>query len=387
MSRKRILWLCSWYPDRNQPFNGDFIQRHARAAAIFNDIAVFHLAQSDAAKGDETYSTITPGLTETIHYYKPATGFLSRWKNYNRWIKAYKKALRNYMKAEGKPDLVHVHVPMRDGLLAMKLKRMYKLPYIVTEHWTIYQPGNIKTYEEQPGYLRSLTYWIIRNSSLLLPVSEDLGKMINKLVCPKDFRVIDNVADTTHFYFKEQNPAHAAFRFLHVSNFTFQKNAEAIIESFAELQKKHSTVELVLVGLIPPEVEKLITASGLKGKNIILKGEISYPEVAQEMQEANALVMFSRYENSPCTIIEALCCGLPVIASSVGGIPELIHSGNGLLVTPGDKELLFTSMEKMIENYSSFDRAAISADAMSRFSYPVVGKKIDQVYSQLLKKD
>ncbi|HQV61525.1 MAG TPA: hypothetical protein PLG08_12150, partial [Chitinophagaceae bacterium] len=54
MSRKKILWLCSWYPAKTDPYNGDFIQRHARAAALYNDIYIIHVA------GDETGNTKKP---------------------------------------------------------------------------------------------------------------------------------------------------------------------------------------------------------------------------------------------------------------------------------------------------------------------------------------
>ncbi|MBK8141573.1 MAG: hypothetical protein IPK57_11530 [Chitinophagaceae bacterium] len=77
MSRKKILWLCSWYPAKTEPFNGDFIQRHARAAALYNDIYVIHVA------GDETGNNKKPGeeihqsegLTEQIIYYQKSTSF------------------------------------------------------------------------------------------------------------------------------------------------------------------------------------------------------------------------------------------------------------------------------------------------------------------------
>ena len=47
MQRKKILWLASWYPNRNDPFDGDFIQRHARAAAIDHDIHVIHVSEAE----------------------------------------------------------------------------------------------------------------------------------------------------------------------------------------------------------------------------------------------------------------------------------------------------------------------------------------------------
>ena len=72
MLRKKILWLCSWYPNKIEPFNGDFIQRHARAASLYDDIYVIHVA-ADAfktASKDEKVINKAEGLIEHFVYYK-----------------------------------------------------------------------------------------------------------------------------------------------------------------------------------------------------------------------------------------------------------------------------------------------------------------------------
>ncbi len=79
MPRKKILWLCSWYPSKLMPFNGDFIKRHAEAASLYNDIRVIHIVRD--AKGIITKDTLAEesaknGLTEKIiYYYTPSFRF------------------------------------------------------------------------------------------------------------------------------------------------------------------------------------------------------------------------------------------------------------------------------------------------------------------------
>ena len=89
-------------------------------------------------------------------------------------------------------------------------------------------------------------------------------------------------------------------------------------------------------------------------------------------------------ENSPCVIGEALCCGLPVITTNVGGIPELLDEKNGVKVEPKNDLGLANAMEQMIISYASFKRERIAEDAKSRYSYPTIGKEIDQVYNSVL---
>src|SRR5690242_12927885 len=111
MSRKKILWLCSWYPGKTEPFNGDFIQRHAQAASLYNDIYVIHVAGDTSGLIKETITEIKEenGLTECIVYFKKSVTTWGRLRGHYKLMSLYKKAIRDYLKKNGKPDLVHVH--------------------------------------------------------------------------------------------------------------------------------------------------------------------------------------------------------------------------------------------------------------------------------------
>jgi glycosyltransferase involved in cell wall biosynthesis len=385
-SRKKILWLCSWYPSRIDPFNGDFIQRHARAAALYNDIHVIHATgvPGKAFSPAEEWNMDSPGLTEHILYYSQSASVFGKITGYFRWAAAFGKAVRRYESEYGRPDLVHVQVPVRAGLFALRLKKKWKVPFVVTEHWTIYQPSSSVQYEKQSTVFRFITRSVIRQSSLLLPVSNDLGKLMNRKVAPKEFRVVNNVANRDHFYYREPKAASPLFRFLHVSNMSEQKNVPEIIACFKEFQKKFPDTELVLAGPFTPVIKAAADTRGLPGNKIVLRGEISYEAVAAEMQRAQALVMFSSYENSPCSIIEALCCGLPVIATRVGGIPELLDDENSLLIDSGDRAGLIKAFEKMLAGYAVYNRKKIAEDAAGKFSYSVIGREMDEIYRAIL---
>ena len=386
MPRKKILWLCSWYPDKLAPYNGDFIQRHAAAAMLCNDVYVIHVVGDTSGKISRKKQefNIVAGVTEHIIYYPASTSLVGRLLSHYSWLQLYRHAIRKYISEYGEPELVHIHIPYKAGILGGWIKKIYNIPYVITEHWTIYQPQNLVKYEQQKPFLRSIIARAIKGCSLFLPVSNDLGLLINKLVTEKKFSVIENVANEEYFYFADNIRKESPFRFIHVSTMTYQKNAEAIIECFCVFFKKYPATELVIVGTIPDSILQLVEKTGLMDKNIFLKGEINYVAVAKEMQLAHALVMFSRYENSPCSIIEALCCGLPVIATNVGGIQELLDKHNGLLIDALDKEALGSALASMVNNYSIYDRKRIAEQAKSRFSYPVIGNKLDEVYTSVI---
>src|SRR5205085_5918279 len=139
-----------------------------------------------------------------------------------------------------------------------------------------------------------------------------------------------------------------------------------------------------MVGPANDRIKKIAEGTGLMNHSIFFRGEVSYKRVAEEFHASNALVLFSRYENQPCVIIESLCSGVPVISTPVGGIPEIINDTNGILVDPSKKNSLAEAMMRMIQTYSHFDQNQIAMNAKNKFSYSVVGKMIGDLYQSLL---
>jgi len=163
------------------------------------------------------------------------------------------------------------------------------------------------------------------------------------------------------------------------------KNAEGILRAFAKLHVHHNNTELIMVGDTDPAIRQYAAKFQIADGAISFRGEVPYEQVAKEMQQAHCLVLFSNIENSPCVIGEAFCCDLPVIATNVGGIPELVNTSNSVLVQPGDEAELMEAMLEVMQSYAHFDRKSIAADAAERFSPDIIGKQINSVYETLLR--
>ena len=383
MSRKKILWLCSWYPDKTNPFNGDFIQRHARAAALFNDIHVIHVTGDASGKisGKQKEINTSTGLSEHIIYYPSTTSLMGRLISHYSWLFIFRQEVKKYISENGKPDIVHVHIPMKAGLIGRWVKKKYGIPYAVTEHWGIYNDVEVQNYTVRSNIFKRYTRKIFTGAAVFISVSKFLAEGINKLVLKKDYAIIPNATDTDLFFYKE-NPI-SAFRFIHVSSMVPLKNAEGILKAFSLLLQWNSDVHLLMLGDTDPAIRKYAEAAGLAEKNISFGGEVPYEKVASEMQQSDCLILFSNIENSPCVIGEALCAGIPVIVSNVGGIPELVDDSNAILVESKNEKQLIEAMQQMINNYSVYDRKKIAERAKSWFSYPVIGKKLDEVYTAM----
>jgi len=106
--------------------------------------------------------------------------------------------------------------------------------------------------------------------------------------------------------------------------------------------------------------------------------------VATFMRQANFLVLPSLWENSPCVVIEAMASGLPVIASRVGGISEVVTEDVGILTPPNDPALLAAALAKALQQPDRFERRRLASMA-KRYAPAVVGREIDAVYRNVLR--
>lgn len=383
----KVLWLCSWYPNLLDPYDGDFIQRHARALATQIPVTVIYVAQWGEKLRVEKDNIIIreeEGVREIVagfRYRKTSMKWPDKLRYHIRYLQFYKNLIRNYIRENGKPDLVHVHVPMKAGLLARWMKKKWNIPYIVSEQSSLYDrsaPGN---FFSRNIWHRQAVRKIFSDAAAVTNVSAAVGNILKQEFQLPDVRVIHNTVNTTFFFHKNSNPV--PFRFIHVSTLSHQKNAEGILKTAARLKENGKDFELVIVGPVRDAQIKLAEQLGLSS-SVRFTGEISYPQVAAHMQQSSALVLFSRHENFPCVIPEALCCGLPCIAARVGGVAEAIDESNGLLVQKENEEELFAAMNSMMDNYQKYDRGKISEAAQAKYSYPVIGKQFYDLYREVL---
>ncbi len=384
----KALWLTSWYPNKLDTMNGDFIQRHARAVSLFCKVHVIHAEadkKNELKKLLEISENCDKNLSETILLYRlnniPLAGKII---SYFQYLRLFKMQVQQYIEANGKPDIVHVHVAMKAGIIALWLKRKFNIPFIVTEHWTIYNSNAPDNYKHRGFLFRYYTKKTLRQSSAFLPVSNDLGNAVQKTVTEVPFTAIPNVADTGLFNYQSAEKKHA-FSFVHISTLNYQKNPEGILRTYKKFLERYPETDLIIAGEAGVALKQYADTLNLPRANLLFTGLVSYAEVASILKKSEALIMFSRYENLPCVIIEALCCGLPVISTNAGGIPELINDSNGFLIDNEDEPALLNAMINMYEHYQKFNCKQISADAAEKFSYEKVGNEIMEIYKKVLK--
>jgi glycosyltransferase involved in cell wall biosynthesis len=141
------------------------------------------------------------------------------------------------------------------------------------------------------------------------------------------------------------------------------KGADVLLEAARKLNTVFNNFLLVMVGDGPDRsyVENYIKNNHL-GKQVILRGPLSARQCLKAISQSSFLILPSLNEGMPRVIIEAFSLGRPVVASRVGGIPEIvIDQKNGLLVEPGRADQLSRAMQVLLENHELRDRLAAEA--------------------------
>ena len=377
--RKHIVFLARWYPHRYDPMFGLFVQRHAEAAALFNDITVIYCQQT-TDNGQQTSSKEKFEIVRTnennvdtirVYYKKP--------KNKIQSLLRFYRANMMALKLCKKPDLIHVHVLTRLGVIAWIQKILHKTPYIITEHWSRYLPGNDFT-----GFLRKTACkLVVRKAKTVTTVTENLATaMKNHGLKNDNYVVLPNVVNLDMFHISEKN--NNPCKIIHISCFEDKsKNISGLLESLKIIDDKGIDFQCKLIG----EGMDLDLMKD-KAKNLQLINKVSFTgllqgqALADELSSGDFLVLSSNYENMPVVILEALASGLPVVSTNVGGIKEMIDDTKGILVEPRNKEALAEAMIKMIETHKNYDANYLRNSVIEKYGYESVGRFLSRLYNK-----
>lgn len=386
----KMLWLCSWYPHSIDPYDGDFIERQAKALSLHMQVDVIHVVQNFNFLKKETSLRIEEKQKGRLHssvYFLPlpktTINFFQKLLFNKQYQSLYKKLIADYIGKNGKPDLIHLHVPVKAGAIAVQVKKEYNIPFVVTEHSSAYFEHIPENYFSRNRYFRFVTKQSFEEALAVSSVSDWLLQRLNSLFNIKQTKLIRNVVDTTVFYPAENDNERPVF--IHVSMMHELKNVKGILRALATLKKKNAHWEMWFVG---PELKENIELAEELGiaDHVSWKGTLSYNEVAASVRLADVLVHFSNYENLPCVINEALCCGLPVISSNVGGIAELVNSSNAVLISAGDTNALTAALENFLQQKINYNKTEIAASAANQFKEEVIGKQLQDWYRELFTK-
>ena len=378
----KVLFLSQWYPHRYDSMEGLFVQKHAEAVSHYCEVKVLFVYSDKNIKHFEIIENQFHNVNEVIVYY-PTTKyrFLHKIVKSINYLRAYYKGYKLLTRKNFKPDIVHVNVLTRTGLMAYFLNVFKRIPYVVTEHWTRYLINGT-------GYKgiiqKKITRLVVHNAKAVLPVSKELmfAMQRNKL-CNPNYKVVYNVVDDC-FFKNYTNEFRNKKRILNVTCFfEQQKNIFGLLRVIKKISEQRNDFELILIGTGKDFEITFQYAKSLNFENGIVNfvGLKTSEEVAEIMSNVDMIVQFSNYETAGVVIAESLVSGKPVLSTNTGITTECINKHNGYLVNAGDEAALYTYMNDMLDNIDKYDKEIIQLKAQNLFSADTIGLILKDIYS------
>jgi glycosyltransferase involved in cell wall biosynthesis len=286
----------------------------------------------------------------------------------------YDRALAAYLRSAPSVSLIHAHFGIPDAIVAYRQAEKAGLPLVVTLHGD----DAFKVLPRRDPIGRAMRH-AVAGARAVICVSSAMSDAV-RLVMPRvDPVVIPNGFDDSLFMLSDK-PRDLGLLF--VGMFVPVKNLDVLLRAYASV---HDRVAMPLTlagdGPLRAALESQARELGVAG-SVRFVGAQSREEVAALMGRAAALVLPSRSEGWPLVIAESLGCGTPVVASRVGGIPEIVASdAGGILVTPGDVGALAEGLVEVVRR--PLDPHQVAGSSRAR-PWSVQARRIAAVYESVL---
>lgn len=281
--------------------------------------------------------------------------------------------------------LLHGHFYSHSAALPY-IRSRYGVPYIVTEHSSALTLLNPSKRVSRAGY--RLAYQTYRSAEFILPVSGFLAERIQDLGLPGPLRVVSNPIDLNVFF---PTPRHALdsrrhdVRIVSVSSLIPVKRLDLLLAGFAGARLDCSRLKLTVVGSGPlrKALQDRARALGLEGA-VSFIGSLDRPAVADTLRRSDFYVSASATENLPLAILEALACGLPVVAPNVGGVPELVNDDVGVLYPSGNIQALRDAILTMAHALPAPELRRQAVTQAETRSIERVAEHLAEIYSRVM---
>ncbi len=249
-----------------------------------------------------------------------------------------------------KPDIVNVHYLGRNAFYALILRPLFRYKLVL----------NICGYDiDRYPDISSITRFYIR--TVLRLADRVLAYTHNQLenaeaICPGILKKSGTVGQgiNPEEFSSSATYAHPRPYLLTISNLLYRKGVDIAIRAFAIVNKQHPSLDLILVGEGEerPRLETLAHELGIQDMAVFF-GKANRSQVGALLKGCQFLVLPSRTEAFGMVLIEAMLAGKTIVATSVGGVPEVLNNGErGLLVEPESPEALAEGICKLLEDNS-----------------------------------
>lgn len=335
----------------------------------------------------ETLARCLRGDGVEVHSVDTNVQALRKLGRLGRWLLPLGQALivpwRLWL-ATGNADLIHVHLASFWGfylpMLAIALvRRLRHLPVVATYHG-----GRAGQFV---GAQRHRVQALLRHVDLLLTPARVIGAVFDGLGPPN--LVVPNVVGLDTSAARRVRPADMAANpaplLLWIKRFDATGNPLLMVRAYALLLESIPQARLLMIGEGPRLAEAQALAAELAAP-VEFSGRLSHAELLPVYAAADLFVSSSAVDIQPNTLLEASAAGLPMVATAVGGVPEMVHDGiDALLTPPDDPAALAQAMVRVLRQPGLAETLSRGAMANAeRFTWPAVRPQLAAVYGSAL---
>ncbi|API87070.1 glycosyltransferase [Francisella uliginis] len=378
-----ILVLPSWYPLYDGDFSGSFFKEqtiayknyfpNAKVGVIYQHFYSLRKIGHKLNINDIDNGVLT--IIKTGVSIPKLRQFQAK-----RYVNKTLNIFKEYVKQNGKPDLIHVHSAWQAGLTALQIYKKYNIPYIVTEHSSAFQREKFSQKQ------LCLINMVFKYSSKNVAVSSSLANYLSKSF-NSNFIYIPNSVNQMFFEKLNNDRNSNFFDFLSLAGLNLNKGFDILIDAFCKVFQNIDNVRLIIGGdgVERNSLEEL--SKDLKvSDRVVFLGKLSRKETLSIMQNSDAFVLASRYETFGVVFVEALACGLPIIATKCGGPESIVNEDVGYLVEKNNIDELASAMLDLYNHKRQWSnkKEFIKKYCKDNFSQKVVASKYHQVYKSVL---
>ncbi|MFC1871161.1 glycosyltransferase family 4 protein [Chloroflexota bacterium] len=247
-----------------------------------------------------------------------------------------------------KPDVIH-----EQGIsgLAFGIKGFLKIPYVVS-------PRGTELYLASGLYRKFIIRPALSNAAVRIALTQNMVDEM-KRIFPNEVNIIPNGVDLARFEAYSRGDARQRLGIaemekiiLCVANLRWEKGHEYLIEAMVDVSNSYPETRLFIVGDGPRReiIQNLVQNKGLNEK-VVFTGFIPPDMIPEYMAAADVFVLPSLTEGFPNVLLEAMAAGLPIVATRVGGVPEIVTDGqNGFLAAAKDSQQLADKISLLLKD-------------------------------------
>jgi glycosyltransferase involved in cell wall biosynthesis len=357
----RVAVITRYFPTSPEPWAGHSAYQTLKFLAQRCDVKVFYpeseyppLLKPKSRAGRKIDYSFRPAGVDVEYIAYLALPAISRPLNGWSAARSIVKSVRAWQ-----PDIILNYIVYPDGDAARRVANALKIPFVVT---AIGSDLNVI-----PPFCEGLTRRVLHEADFTLTVSGDLLKTARRLGAPAErSRAVLNGCDTTIFHPRDRGEARAALNIaadeeaiVYIGRLDMAKGLGELITAIAALAKRRPAIHCYIVGDGPARQQLTESIAALNiSAHISLMPSCPTEGVARWMAAADLITLPSYREGCPNVVIEALASGRPVVATDVGGIPELMDSTDGSLIPARDAVSLESALEEVLSR--EWDAEAIS---------------------------